>query len=332
MAPAGMAPRRLYRVLAIAATVCIAGLTVVALRYALHEISYRDLIGSLTAMRGTTLAAALAATVASFVVALANDFVALRYAAPARRSFRPFWRRSAAMHFGNFVGFGMLSGGAVRYRFYAAVGVSRRKIASVTIFIIVAFGVGAIATIALGLALRAHEIAQLYALPYELLHLVAVFIAATPLAFLLGRLLGWRNIRLGSMTIELPSVRLAVFQIAVTIIEIVFAAIVLWVLLPLSGVDFPAFVAIYAAALLLGFVSHAPGGIGVFEAVVLYTVGMRSEPSEVAAALVAYRAVYFLLPVVLAALLLATFELRRWRKKRGSVPAARAKTRHGCAN
>jgi phosphatidylglycerol lysyltransferase len=73
---------------------------------------------------------------------------------------------------------------------------------------------------------------------------------------------------------------------------------------------------IFAAALSLGVLSHTPAGIGVFDAAVLYAVGTQGSPSAVAAALVIYRAIYFLLPSAIAAVLLAASELRRWLRLR----------------
>ena len=307
----GVAPRRLYCALAILATVAIGGLTVAALHHALHDISYRGLMDSLASTRGPIIAAALAATAASFIVALANDFVALRYARAGSPIVSTMLASFCGYALGNFIGFTFLSGGAVRYRLYAAAGVSSIKIARITFFIAAAFGVGAVTTIGLGLALRSREIANLYGLPVEALRLIAVSILATTTVLLVGCALGRRNVRLGPVTIELPSLGLVLFQMAVTITDIVIASSVLWLLLPQSGIDFPAFVVIYTVALSLGFVSHAPGGIGVFEAVMLYAVGTLSPPSAILGALVAYRAIYFLLPFTIAALLLAAIELRR---------------------
>jgi phosphatidylglycerol lysyltransferase len=102
-------------------------------------------------------------------------------------------------------------------------------------------------------------------------------------------------------------------------VDIVGASGTLWVLLPASGVDFPTFVVIYTAALALGVLSHTPGGIGVFDAVVLYAVGTQGSPSAVAAALVTYRAIYFLLPFAVAAVLLTATELRRLLQRRRSA-------------
>jgi len=127
---------------------------------------------------------------------------------------------------------------------------------------------------------------------------------------------GRQSFRLGPVTIELPSSGLVLVQIAVTMVDIVVASGTLWVLLPATGVDFVAFVVIFTAALSLGVLSHTPGGIGVFDAAVLYAVGTQGSPSAVAAALVIYRAIYFLLPSAIAAVLLAASELRRWLRLR----------------
>ncbi len=81
-------------------------------------------------------------------------------------------------------------------------------------------------------------------------------------------------------------------------------------LLPAASVDFGSFAAIFATATALGVVSHVPGGIGVFEAVVVFALHRGAQSDIVAASLIAYRGIYFLLPLLLSAMLLALFELR----------------------
>jgi phosphatidylglycerol lysyltransferase len=292
------------------------GLGVAALHHVLCDISYRGLIDSLASMSSWVIVAALAATAVDFVVLSANDFGALRYAGASPPVTSTLLASFCGYALGNFIGFGALSGGAVRYRIYRAAGVSPGKIARITIYIATAFGIGAAETIGLGLAFRAREIAQLYGIPYEPLRLVAALILAATAAVLIGCALGRRSFRLGSLTIELPSSGLVLVQIAVTMVDIVVAAGTLWVLLPASGIDFPAFVVIYTAALSLGVLSHTPGGIGVFDAAMFYAIGTQGLPSAVAAALVTYRAIYFLLPFAVAAVLLAASELRRLLQRR----------------
>ena len=291
------------------------GLAVAALHHVLHDVSYRELIDSLAAMSSWVIVAVLTATAVDFVVLFANDFAALRYARAAPPVTSTLLASFCGYALGNFIGFGALSGGAVRYRIYSAVGVSPGKIARITIYIATAFGIGTADTIGLGLAFRTHEIAQLYGIPYESLRLIAVLILAATVAVLIACAFGQQSFRLGPVTLELPSSGLVLVQIVVTMVDIVVAAGTLWVLLPATGVDFVTFVVIFTAALSLGVISHTPGGIGVFDAVVLYAVGPRGSPSAVAAALVTYRAIYFLLPFAIAAVLLAASELRGWLRR-----------------
>ena len=87
------------------------------------------------------------------------------------------------------------------------------------------------------------------------------------------------------------------------------AATALWALLPRGLVGFTSFVPLFAAATALGALSHVPGGLGVFELVVLWALKGHAPPETVAAALVAYRAIYFILPLTLFLIFLLLFAL-----------------------
>ena len=260
-------------------------------------------------MSSWVIVAALAATAVNFVVLFANDFGAVRYAGATPPVTSTLLASFCGYALGNFIGFGALSGGAVRYRIYSAAGVSHGKIARITIYIATAFGIGAAAMIGFGLAFRGREIAELYGIPYGSLRLIAVLILAATAAVLIGCALGRQSFRLGPVTIALPSSGLVLVQIAVTMVDIVVGSGTLWVLLPAGGVDFPAFIVIYTGAMSLGVLSHTPGGSVCF-------LDSQGSPSAVAAALVTYRAIYFLLPFVIAAVLLAATELLRLLRRR----------------
>jgi len=118
-------------------------------------------------------------------------------------------------------------------------------------------------------------------------------------------------LRLGPIELAPPGVHVVLVQLGLAAVDILAAATALWILLPAAGISFIAFAAVYATALTLGVLSHVPGGLGVFEVAILYAIGNKAPPSAVAAALVIYRAIYFLLPVLVATLLLAGFEARR---------------------
>ena len=103
-------------------------------------------------------------------------------------------------------------------------------------------------------------------------------------------------------------------QLALGVLDIGCAAAALHALLPLEsqGLDFKAFAAIYVFAALVGAISHAPGGVGVFEAVMLGAVPAPSQEAMLAALLL-FRAIYYLIPFALALILLGSREgAGRW--------------------
>lgn len=216
---------------------------------------------------------------------------------------------------GSTVGLGAFSGGAVRYRLYSAAGLSPGQIARVIFFIAIAYGIGLATITALGLALRAEEVSRLLGAPSVPLRSAAAVILALAIIFLSFCAVRRKPLRLGPVEFASPGAHLVLIQIGLTALDILAAATALWVLLPAADTSFIAFAAVYAAALTLGVLSHLPGGLGVFEVAILLAIGNKAPPSSVAAALIVYRAIYFLLPLLLATVLLASFEARRARQR-----------------
>ena len=94
-------------------------------------------------------------------------------------------------------------------------------------------------------------------------------------------------------------------------VDIAATAAVLWFLLPAGSVGFPTLVGFFAIAIVLGVLSHVPGGLGVFEAVMLIALRDRVPTESLAAALVLYRLIYYIVPLLLAVGLLVLLEVRR---------------------
>jgi phosphatidylglycerol lysyltransferase len=289
----------------------IGGLIVIALSRIVRDVSYEALMATLRSMPPRAIAAALAATVTSYVALMANDFSALRYARAKPPLTALLLASFCGNVLGNVVGLGSLSGAAVRFRVYAAAGLSTGQIARVTLFIAAAFALGLATTAGVGLGIGARAVGPLLGLSLLLLRCFGSLLLGFVAAFLVFCATGRAPISLGPIRVELPDCRLVAVQIVMTMIDIGAAAATLWVLLPAIDVHFAGFVAIYAMALGLGILSHAPGGVGVFEAVVLFAIRAEGSTSAIAAALVAYRAIYFLVPFFVATALLAGSEIRR---------------------
>jgi phosphatidylglycerol lysyltransferase len=274
-------------------------------------VSLQAIAAALRSMPTSALLTAVAATIASYVTLFGYDLSGLRYARARPPLASVMLASFCGYAIGNAVGFGALSGGAVRYRIYAAAGVSPGQIARVILFISAAIGVGLATTVALGFAVFADRLGPMLGAAPAPVFAAAILVLGLALGFLVVCATTRRSVALGPIRIEPPGPRLVLQQMLLTSADLVAAAAVLWVLLPPAGIGFLVFVAVFAAALGLGVLSHVPGGLGVFELAILYTVGDKLPVSAVAAALLAYRAIYFLLPLCLSTICLVGFETRR---------------------
>jgi phosphatidylglycerol lysyltransferase len=111
-----------------------------------------------------------------------------------------------------------------------------------------------------------------------------------------------------SFTLRAPTLTVLFGQVIFSLCDIGFSALALYILLPTGDLGFLTFIAVFAAATMAGIVSHVPGGVGVFETVVLAALPASVPVEEAAAALLLYRITYFLVPFVLALITLAIFE------------------------
>ena len=297
--------------LAVFFAIAFGGMLIWGIKKEIAQIDFHLLVSALRATPTSSLAAALAATALSYLALVGYDVSGLRYAR-ARAPLKTILLASfCGFAVGNCIGLGAFSGGAVRYRLYTAAGLSPGQIARAILFISIAFGVGLGAIAALGLILHASEVSGLLGASLAPLRAGAATVLALAIGFMVFCALRRTPWRRGPIEIDPPDTTLVLTQLLFTAVDVLAAAATLWVLLPSVGISFFSFAAIYAAALALGVLSHIPGGLGVFELAILYTVGRNAPVNAVAAALVTYRAIYFLLPMLLSTVLLANVELQR---------------------
>lgn len=254
---------------------------------------------------------ALLATTCSYLAMTGYDALALRYV-EHRLPYRRFAAASfVATAFGNTLGASAVVGAALRARVYSAWGVPAFAITRIAVFNLVSLSLGCGALAAIGMAHTPDRIGPAVHLPRPILLILSVGLTAAIVGYLLWCGAGKSAITVRDWRIDRPSRRLALGQLALSTVEWLSMAAVLFVLLPAGGLGFPTFATVFVIATVAGLVSNVPGGLGVFEAVLLIGLGGAVGPSELVTALVAYRIVYFLLPLALAAGLLAVLESRR---------------------
>jgi uncharacterized membrane protein YbhN (UPF0104 family) len=208
------------------------------------------------------------------------------------------------------LGFPLLTAGTVRYWIYSPKGVSPGRVASLTVIAGVTFWLGMALVLAWSLIRKADELASLVYTHIWVNQLVGLVAAVFVIGYMAWVSVKRRAVKIQGWRLELPGFRLSLAQILIGAGDVCAGAGVLFVLLPGGhNLDFETFVAVYIFAVMLGVASHAPGGLGVFEATIL--LALSNYPREpVLGALLLYRLCYYLVPFVIALALLGAYEIR----------------------
>ena len=304
--------RAVWMPLLIAAVIAVAATSIARLA---HEVDPAEVLAAVAGLPGWRIAAALACTLASHVLLTFYDVLSLR-AVGARVP----WRTAARAAFTSYtlshnLGFGALTGGSARLRIYGAAGLRPATVAKIVLIAGLAFwgGVASVAAVCLLLIHAPLTIAGLTFAPLTAHALGAAVLAIPATALALLTLRPTLRTRL-ERVVPAPDTAVALLLLAVAALDLAFAAAGLFVLLPAVPLaDYPQLYLVYALAIIAGLVTHVPGGIGVFEAIVLASLP-DSGPPEVAA-LIAYRAIYYLLPLAVSLLLNAAIEARGLRRR-----------------
>lgn len=293
-------------------SILIAALSI--LHKELSSYHFRDIRASFSAIPVSQIIIALLLTVLSYLVLTGYDCLALRYL----KHPLPYGKTAFASFLGYVfsynIGLSVLGGGTVRFRLYSAWKLSPVEITKLIGFAALTFWVGLF--FLTGLAFVVHPlpvppsirvgVASISLGGFVLLAIVIVYLMLT---------ITVRQFSLFGQSIELPTLKMGFAQIVLASVDLMIAASVLYELLPQSHpLPYAAFLGIYLMAMFLGLVSHVPGGLGVFETVILLFLGPYFPVPAIAGALLAYRLVYYLTPFCIALLLFIGFEVAQRRQ------------------
>ncbi|WP_372915216.1 hypothetical protein [Sandarakinorhabdus sp.] len=258
-------------------------------------------------------------TFLSYVVLVGYDWFATRHLGYTKIG----WPTLAAASFSSFtmshtLGVTILTGGTVRYRIYTRVGVKPADIAMIILLCGWTFWLGIIFVAGIGLIVSptlAEPIREW--VPPALEEWTGALLLAGVVGYTVFAA-GWRReFRLWRYRFTIPDGRQTLQQIAIGTLDLALAGGALYILLqPVAGIpDLLTFLVIYAVAMVTGALAHAPGGLGVFELVI---VGLMPDADKagVLAAVALFRILYTIIPFVLGAALIAVLEARAFRAAR----------------
>ena len=285
--------------------------SLVVLYYIVREIEPGELARAFANASQRQLLLALGFTALSYLLLTGYDAVALR-----RLGLSIPYRTTALASFTSYsvaftLGFPIVTGGTVRYWIYSARGVRASEVASLTVIAGLTFWLGLGMILCASLFYATESVAQLARTSPLVVQAVGGAVALGTLGYLFWVASGERTLRLSGWNLPLPGLGVTLAQMLLGAAEVCAAAAVLYVLLP-GGHNLPyeSFLAAYIFACLIGIASHAPGGLGVFEATMLIALS-RLPFEQVLGALLLFRIIYYILPFVLALVLLALNEMIR---------------------
>jgi phosphatidylglycerol lysyltransferase len=300
---------QLRRTLPALAGLVIFAVALLVLRRELRALTWPVLIADVLVTPLANLGAAILLTFCNYAVLTGYDFIALAYIGKSLARWRTAVASFVAYAVANNVGFAMLSGASVRYRFYSRWGVTAEELSRIVFSYSVTFWLGLL-TLG-GLSLAVGPLPRAHGLPA--LAPVGWLLAAAGPAYLVFTLIRHEPLRWRNLQLPLPRPRLALAQLAISLADWTLAGAVLYALLPASGASFWAVLGAFLAAQILGLASHVPGGVGVFEGLMVLLLSPFLRPSQLLPPLIVYRVVYYLLPLCIALVVLLVDEARQRR-------------------
>ena len=276
----------------------------------LRDVELEKVLAALQATSLRTVLIAFGFVVTGYITLTFYDFFSLRAIGRHEVPYRIAALASFTSYaIGHNLGATVITGGAVRFRIYSAWGLSIIEVAKIAFVTGLTFWLGNAFVLGVGMAYVPEAAGVVDQLPAWLNRTIAMTGLAAIVGYLIWLLPCPRVIGRNNWQITLPDASLTLVQIGIGILDLGSGALVIYTLLPgQPPIDFTTVLVTFVVAALLGFVSHVPGSLGVFDAAVIVALP-QFEKEKLLASLLIFRVLYFVLPFFLATLVLGIREL-----------------------
>src|SRR5271154_2537973 len=311
----------------IAASLVIVAFALTTLVHTLKGIDTSVMLVALTEIPPHHIALAALCVVSAFCTLTFYDFFALRTIGKKHVPYRIAALSSFTSYsIGHNIGATVFTGGAIRFRIYSDYGLSAVDVAKICFLSGLTFWLGNLLVLGFGMAWHPWAASAMDLLPPAINRLIALGCLAGIAAYLIWLVMGKERRELGQngWKVVLPSARLTLLQILIGVVDLGFCALAMYLLMPAEpGIDFISLAVVFILATLLGFASHAPGSLGVFDAAMLVALPEFGREQLVATLLV-FRVLYFVVPFGIAISIMGARELwlnvaLPWQKRRRLV-------------
>jgi glycosyltransferase 2 family protein len=296
--------------LGVVLSLSIIAVAAVVLYRMLHNLVFAEVVTALKAYGARDILLAAGFVAAGYVTLTFYDLFALRTIGKTHVPYRVAALAGFTSYsIGHNVGASVFTGGAVRYRVYSWHGLSAVDVAKICFIAGLTFWLGNATVLGLGILYTPASASQIDQLP-EWFNRAAAAITLIVLASYVAWV--WRIPRRIGRTnweVTLPGGPLTLLQIAIGIVDLACCAFAMYMLVPAQPhIGFIEIAVIFVSATLLGFASHSPGGLGVFDAAMLVAL-TQYDREELVAGLLLFRLLYYITPFALALAVLGCREL-----------------------
>jgi uncharacterized membrane protein YbhN (UPF0104 family) len=301
-----------WKRLGVAASLLIIAFAITTLVRTLRGVDTGVILTALTEIPPGHIALAALCVLGAFCTLTFYDFFALRTIGKKHVPYRIAALSSFTSYsIGHNIGATMFTGGAIRFRIYSDYGLSAIDVAKICFLSGLTFWLGNTFVLGIGMAWHPWAASAMDQLPSAINRLIALGGITAIIAYLVWLTLGDGRRELGQngWKVVLPSAPLTLLQILIGVVDLGFCALAMYLLMPAQpAIDFVSLAVVFILATLLGFASHAPGSIGVFDAAMLVALPEFGR-EQLLATLVVFRILYFLIPFGIAISVMGTREL-----------------------
>jgi uncharacterized membrane protein YbhN (UPF0104 family) len=301
-----------WKRLGIAASLLIIALAIRTLVHTLRGVDTGVILTALTDIPAGHIAMAALCVVCAFFTLTFYDFFALRTIGKKHVPYRIAALSAVCSYsIGHNIGATVFTGGAIRFRIYSEHGLNAIDVAKICFLSGLTFWLGNLVVLGIGMAYHPAAASDMDLLPPELNRLVALACLGGIIAYFVWLTTGKERRQLGQngWMVKLPSARLTLVQVLIGVVDLTFCATAMYLLVPMQPhIDFMSLAVVFILATLLGFASHAPGSIGVFDAAMLVALPQYGR-EQLLATLLVFRVLYFVIPFSIAISIMGTREL-----------------------
>jgi uncharacterized membrane protein YbhN (UPF0104 family) len=308
----GFTERIGWKRVGIAASLIIVAIAIAILVRTLKGIDSSVILVALAEKSHGQIALAALCVFGAFCTLTFYDFFALRTLGVTHVPYRIAALSSFTSYsIGHNIGATVFTGGAIRFRIYSDFGLNAIDVAKICFISGLTFWLGNVFVLGIGMVLHPDAAGSMNLLPTSINQLIGLGCLAGIAAYLVWVAIGNGRRQLGrnGWKVVLPSGRLTLLQILIGVVDLGFCSLAMYLLMPNAPyIDFLSLAVVFILATLLGFASHAPGSLGVFDAAMLVALPQFGR-EQLLATLLVFRVLYFVIPFTIAISIMGTREL-----------------------